>query len=64
MHGVVINKKLFARAVKDKRKRAKDKEDIAELEAKYDAKFDDLKDVLVEKLFAIVGGKTAQGVTE
>jgi DNA-directed RNA polymerase subunit beta len=62
LHGVVINKKLFARAIKDKRKRAKDKEDITELEAKYDAKFDALKDVLVEKLFAIVGGKTAQGV--
>jgi DNA-directed RNA polymerase subunit beta len=63
LHGVVINKKLFARAVKDKRKRAKDKEDINELEAKYDAKFDDLKEILVEKIFTIVGGKTAQGVT-
>ncbi|MFT5237484.1 MAG: DNA-directed RNA polymerase subunit beta [Flavobacteriaceae bacterium] len=63
LHGVVINKKLFARAVKDKRKRAKDKEDINELEAKYDAKFDNLKEVLVEKIFTIVGGKTAQGVT-
>tara|TARA_R110002072_G_scaffold108026_4_gene234694 strand:+ start:3787 stop:7599 length:3813 start_codon:yes stop_codon:yes gene_type:complete len=62
LHGVVINKKLFARAIKDKRKRAKDKEDIAALEAEYYNKFDALKDVLVEKLFAIVGGKTAQGV--
>ena len=62
LRGVVINKKLFARAIKDKRKRAKDKEDIAALEVQYDAKFDNLKDVLVEKLFAIVGGKTAQGV--
>lgn len=62
LNGVVIDKKLFARAVKDKRKRAKDKEDIAELEAKYEAKFIALQDVLVEKLFAIVGGKTAQGV--
>jgi DNA-directed RNA polymerase subunit beta len=62
LHGVVIEKKLFARAVKDKRKRAKDKEDIAELEAKYEAKFVALQDVLVEKLFAIVGGKTAQGI--
>ena len=43
LHGVVINKKLFARAVKDKRKRAKDKEDIAALEVKYDGKFDALK---------------------
>ncbi|QAA80225.1 DNA-directed RNA polymerase subunit beta [Aequorivita sp. H23M31] len=63
LNGVVIDKKLFARAVKDKRKRAKDKEDIAELEAKYEAKFVTLQDVLVEKLFAIVGGKTAQGVS-
>jgi len=30
---------------------------------KYDGKFDSLKEVLVEKLFTIVGGKTAQGVT-
>ena len=31
LNGVVINKKLFARAIKDKRKRAQDKEDIARL---------------------------------
>ncbi len=62
LKGVVIDKKLFARAIKDKRKRAKDKEDINELEIIYEAKFVALKDVLVEKLFEIVGGKTAQGV--
>ncbi len=62
LSGVVINKKLFARAIKDKRKRAQDKEDVAALEKKYDAKFALLKSELVEKLFAIIGGKTAQGV--
>ncbi|MFD2727031.1 DNA-directed RNA polymerase subunit beta [Hyunsoonleella rubra] len=62
LNGVVIDKKLFARAVKDKRKRAQDKDDILALEAQYDRKFDELKDVLVEKLFAIVNGKTAQGI--
>ena len=62
LNGVVINKKLFSRAIKDKRKRAKDKEDIEVLEVEYDAKFDALKEILVEKLFAIVGGKTSQGV--
>ena len=62
LHGVVINKKLFARAIKDKRKRAKDKEDIALLEDQYDDKFDDLQAVLIEKLFKLVNGKTAQGV--
>jgi len=62
LNGVVIEKKLFARAIKDKRKRAQDKEDVAALEKKYDAKFANLKAELVDKLFAIIGGKTAQGV--
>ncbi|RED47369.1 DNA-directed RNA polymerase subunit beta [Winogradskyella eximia] len=62
LNGVVINKKLFARAVKDKRKRAQDKEDIEALENAYDNRFDDLKNVVVEKLFNIVNGKTAQGI--
>ena len=62
LHGVVIEKKLFSRAIKDKRKRAQDKEDIAALEDAFDIKFDDLKSVLVQKLFSIVGGKTAQGI--
>ena len=62
LHGVVINKKLFSRAIKDKRKRAQDKEDIAQLEALYYTKFDDLQSVLVDKLFILVNGKTAQGI--
>ncbi len=62
LHGVVIDKKLFSRAVKDKRKRAQDKEDIAKLEAKYEVKFEALKTQLIDKLFSIVGGKTSQGV--
>ena len=62
LNGVVIEKKLFSRAIKDKRKRAQDKEDIAKLEDIFDVKFDDLKSVLVQKLFSIVGGKTAQGI--
>jgi DNA-directed RNA polymerase subunit beta len=62
LNGVVIEKKLFSRAVKDKRKRAQDKDDIIALESQYDRKFDDLKDILIEKLFNIVNGKTAQGI--
>ncbi|MGJ5642294.1 DNA-directed RNA polymerase subunit beta [Formosa sp. S-31] len=62
LNGVVIDKKLFARAVKDKRKRAKDKEDITQLEGIYYSKFEDLKNILIDKLFALVAGKTAQGI--
>jgi DNA-directed RNA polymerase subunit beta len=62
LNGVVIDKKLFTRAVKDKRKRAQDKQEIDSLEAKYQVKFEELRNRLIEKLFGIVGGKTAQGV--
>ncbi|PJR03151.1 DNA-directed RNA polymerase subunit beta [Avrilella dinanensis] len=62
LNGVVLDKKLFARAVKDKRKRAQDKEDIAALENKFEVKFTELKDRLIEKLFQLVNGKTSQGV--
>ncbi|MBT3588114.1 MAG: DNA-directed RNA polymerase subunit beta, partial [Flavobacteriaceae bacterium] len=62
LHGVVINKKLFARSVKDKQMRAQNKEEIALLEDEFYKKFDDLRDILVEKLFTIISGKTAQGV--
>jgi DNA-directed RNA polymerase subunit beta len=62
LRGVVVNKKLFQIAVKDKTKRAKDKVDIAKLEAEFETKFTDLKDRLIEKLFKLVNGKTCQGV--
>ncbi|MCW1952927.1 MAG: DNA-directed RNA polymerase subunit beta [Flavobacteriia bacterium] len=62
LRGVVIDKKLFSRSVKDKRKRSEDKEAINKLELDYEVKFQQLKDVLVEKLFSLVNGKTSQGV--
>ena len=62
LRGVVIEKKLFSRSVKDKRKRSEDKEAITKLELDYEVKFQQLKDVLVEKLFSLVNGKTSQGV--
>ena len=63
LRGVVVDKKLFTRSVKDKRKRNEDKQDLEALENLYDKKFDELKVVLVEKLFSIVNGKTCQGIT-
>ena len=62
LRGVVIDKKLFSRSIKDKRKRSEDKEAISKLEMDYEVRFQQLKDVLVEKLFALVNGKTSQGV--
>jgi DNA-directed RNA polymerase subunit beta len=62
LHGVVLDKKLFARAVKDKRKRTQDKDALGALEMEFEVKFVELKDKLIEKLFLIVNGKTSQGV--
>jgi DNA-directed RNA polymerase subunit beta len=62
LHGVVLDKKLFARAVKDKRKKGQDKDALGALEMEFEVKFAALKDKLIEKLFNIVNGKTSQGV--
>jgi DNA-directed RNA polymerase subunit beta len=63
LRGVVIDKKLFTRSVKDKRKRNEDKIELEKLENLYDKNFSELKSILVEKLFSIVNGKTCQGIT-
>ncbi|MFL2604129.1 MAG: DNA-directed RNA polymerase subunit beta [Flavobacteriaceae bacterium] len=63
LKGIVIDKKLFTRTIKDKRKRNQDKEELEKLENSYDKKFEELKNILVEKLFSIVNGKTCQGIT-
>ena len=62
LNGIVVDKKLFTSPIKDKRKRSEDKELLAELAKTYDVKFDELKKVLVEKLYNILSGKTCQGV--
>ena len=62
LNGIVIDKKLFTRTIKDKRKRADDKDLLKKLEVKYDLLFKDLKSKMIEKLYSIVSGKTCQGI--
>ena len=62
LNGIVIDKKLFVRSLKDKRRRAQDKVDLENLNSNYDKILKDLKGVLVEKLFSVVSSKTCQGV--
>jgi DNA-directed RNA polymerase subunit beta len=61
--GVVIDKMLFARAQKDKQKRAEDKKQIAELDKVFANDNAELKSELVDKLYVLVSGKTCQGVS-
>ena len=60
--GVVIDKKLFSRAVKDKRIRDEEKNVIARLDAEQEKELADVKVKLIDKLFELVSGKTSQGV--
>ena len=60
--GVVIDKKLFSKSVKDKRTRAIDKETVGILEKEFNKKANELKSILVNKLFTILSGKTSQGI--
>ena len=62
MYGVVIDKKLFSRAIKDKRAKAEEKKEIEVLEKEYDKLFGDLKEKLLAKLSVILEGKTSNGV--
>jgi DNA-directed RNA polymerase subunit beta len=62
LRGVVINKKLFSRNIKDKKKRSEEKIKLEEIENTYKNKFDDLRNTLIDKLNTLVSGKTSQGV--
>ena len=62
MKGVVIGKRLFSRLQKDRKARAKDKEDIAKIDAACQKELSALKGVLVEKLLVLLNGITSMGV--
>ncbi|SMC52516.1 DNA-directed RNA polymerase subunit beta [Moheibacter sediminis] len=62
LRGVVIDKKLFSRSIKDKRRRSQDKAIIDSVEGEFDTKFDELRERLLDKLFILLDGKTSQGV--
>ena len=60
--GVVIDKKLFERFLKDRDARQKDKIVLKQLKDDFDDKVQQLKNKLVGKLFILLTGKTSNGV--
>jgi len=64
LEGVVINKKLFTRAVKDRKSKAIEKPIIDKIDAAFNRNIDELRTRLVDKLFILVNGKTSQGVRD
>jgi DNA-directed RNA polymerase subunit beta len=62
MHGVVIDKKLFARVIRDRKARAKEKELLAKPEEEYRFECEELKDKLISRLLVLLNGKVSNGV--
>ena len=60
--GVVIDKMLFSRMVKDRKSKAADKAILETIDGEFDKEAAVLRKSLVEKLMKIIGGKTSQGV--
>ncbi len=64
LNGVIINKKLFSRSVKDKKHKITEKPIIAKIDEETNNKIDELTNKLIDKLFILVNGKTSQGVKD
>jgi DNA-directed RNA polymerase subunit beta len=62
LRGVVIAKKLFSRAIKDRKTKAKDKPMLAQLDADYEVEAGKLKGVLIDKLLDILEEHKSAGV--
>jgi len=62
MKGVVIDKKLFSRVIKDRKAKIKEKEDLKKIDDEFHKEEAKLKAKLVEKLGVLVNGKISQGV--
>lgn len=60
--GVVIDKKLFARAKKDKNSKVREKTALDKLDKEFEKNSDNLKDILVEKLLKLLKDKTSKGI--
>ena len=64
LEGVIIDKKLFTRAMKDRKAKALEKPMLEKLDADFEKSVEELKNKLVDRLFILVNGKTSQGVKD
>ena len=64
LRGVIIEKKLFSRSIRDRKSKQSDKPLIQKLDEELVKQVSELKNRLVDKLFILVNGKTSQGVKD
>ncbi|MFN8254112.1 MAG: DNA-directed RNA polymerase subunit beta [Bacteroidales bacterium] len=64
LYGTVIDKKLFSRAIKDRKSKNAEKPLLDKLDREQDSAIEELRSRLIDKLFILVNGKTSQGVKD
>ena len=64
LYGVVINKKLFSRSLKDRKSKFGVKPIIDKIDEEFNRSIEELRNKLIDKLFILVNGKTSQGVKD
>ncbi len=64
LNGVVIDKKLFSRAIKTRAIKNADKPRLAAIDEEFNSKVEDLKAILVDKLLELTKGKKSQGIKD
>ena len=64
LKGVVIDKKLFSKAIKTRSAKAEDKKRIAAIDEEFECKVADLKAILIDKLLELTAGKLSAGVKD
>ena len=64
LSGVVIDKKLFSRAIKTRESKKQDKVVLAKIDEEYEAKNRDLKEILIDKLLQLTGEKPSMGIKD
>ena len=62
--GVIIDKKLFARAIKTRQTKQQDKIKLAKIDEEYAAKNEDIKDILIDKLLELTEDEVSKGVKD
>ena len=64
LDGVIIDKKLYTRAVKDRKQKMEDKETLQKMDLKFREKADALRDLLIDKLYNLLNGRQAVSVKD
>ncbi len=64
LRGIVIDKKLFSKAMRNRKSRLTDKAILPKLDEEFESESMKLKNTLVEKLLFLTNGKTSQGVKD